>query len=59
MLTLIASFLVLLLGIVVMSIGIILGRKPITGSCGGLKSLGDINCEVCGGDTGKCPKSNT
>ena len=57
--TLIVTFFVLLLGIFAMSIGVILGKKPIAGSCGGLKSLGEIDCEVCGGDMGNCPKSNT
>ena len=36
---------------IVMSIGLMFGRKPITGSCGGLKAFeNEIECELCGGD---------
>lgn len=30
-----------------MAIGVIFGRKPIKGSCGGLSSLGLGECEFC------------
>lgn len=38
-----------------MAIGVIMGRKPISGSCGGLNAVG-INgeCEICGGNPAKC-----
>ncbi len=51
------SFFVLLLIVVGMAIGVIMGRKPLTGSCGGVgKALGDPDyvCELCGGDEAKC-----
>lgn len=48
---LLISFLVLLAVIAAMSIGVINGRKPISGSCGGLNN-GD--CEFCGG--GECQR---
>lgn len=51
------AFFVLLLIVAGMSIGVIMGRKPITGSCGGVgKALGepDYVCELCGGDESKC-----
>lgn len=51
--TLLVSFLVLLAVIGAMSIGVIYGRKPISGSCGGLNSGG---CELCGG--GKCQRES-
>ena len=38
-----------------MAIGVIAGRKPISGSCGGMKALGlDMECEICGGDPARC-----
>jgi hypothetical protein len=38
-----------------MAIGVILGRDPLKGSCGGLgKVMGD-KCEICG-DRDKCKK---
>jgi len=51
------TFVVLLLVVTAMSIGVIMGRKPITGSCGGVgAALKDPNyvCEYCGGDESKC-----
>ena len=50
--------LVLLLAVMVaMSVGVIFGRKPLTGSCGGVgNALGeeDYVCDLCGGDPNKC-----
>lgn len=38
-----------------MSVGVIMGRKPIAGSCGGMSALGvDTACDICGGNTAKC-----
>lgn len=48
---------VLLLVVVGMSIGVLLGRKPLKGSCGGVgAALGekDYTCDICGGDPNKC-----
>ena len=53
--TLLVSFIILLLVVGMMSVGVLLGRKPVQGSCGGLnkvQGLGD--CEICGGDSNKC-----
>lgn len=45
----------LLLIILAMSIGVIMGGKPIAGSCGGMASLGmDTACDICGGDKTIC-----
>lgn len=42
-----------------MSIGVILGRKPISGTCGGIGALGmDQSCDICGGNTKKCDEEN-
>ena len=43
--------------IAIMAIGVILGKKPISGSCGGVAAaLGenDYTCEICGDDPNKC-----
>ena len=53
--TILISFIVLLLIFFAMSIGVIFGRKPIAGSCGGLKTMGEVgDCVICGGDPAKC-----
>jgi hypothetical protein len=44
--TFLISFLLLLLVIAGMSIGVMNGRKPISGSCGGLNGG---SCELCSG----------
>lgn len=52
-------FAVLLLLVTLMAIGVILGRKPISGSCGGMAAIGmEKACDVCGGDKGKCEKES-
>lgn len=56
MINLILTFLILLLIVLGMSLGVIFGRKPISGSCGGLQGLDpDRECELCGGNVSKCP----
>lgn len=50
-LTFLISFLVIACVIVVMSLGVINGRAPISGSCGGLNGG---RCELCRG--GRCRK---
>lgn len=53
----ILAFVIFLLIVVGMSIGVIMGRKPITGSCGGVgAALGEKEyvCDICGGDPEKC-----
>ncbi|SEF99924.1 (Na+)-NQR maturation NqrM [Marinobacterium lutimaris] len=53
--TLILTFVVLLCIITAMSVGVLMGRKPIAGSCGGMSALGmDTACDICGGDQSKC-----
>lgn len=57
MTTFILALVVLLMVVVGMSIGVLLGGKPISGSCGGMSALGmETECDVCGGDKGKCEK---
>lgn len=48
-------FIALLLIVAAMSIGVIMGGKPISGSCGGMSALGmDTACDICGGDKTIC-----
>lgn len=57
MATLLVTFLVLGLVIIAMSVGVLMGRKPISGSCGGMSALGmEVACDICGGDKQKCEK---
>lgn len=45
-LTLILSFLIVALAVTAMAVGVIAGRAPIKGSCGGINGRG---CELCSG----------
>ena len=45
--TILLSFVTLLVVIVAMAIGVLNGRKAISGSCGG---LGNGRCELCSGN---------
>lgn len=60
MLIFVITLLVLLSIVTAMSVGVIMGRKPIAGSCGGVAAaLGeeDYVCEICGGDPEKCDEN--
>lgn len=58
MTTVIASFVVLALIIAGMAIGVIMGRAPIKGTCGGLNNgSADSGCSLCGGNPSKCEES--
>lgn len=49
----------MLLVVAAMSIGVLLGRKPIAGSCGGLNNLGlKQGCDICGGKDEVCEEEN-
>lgn len=49
------TFAVLMLIVIAMSVGVLLGRKPIKGSCGGMSALGmDTVCDICGGKPSEC-----
>ncbi|AWM61250.1 (Na+)-NQR maturation NqrM [Pseudomonas songnenensis] len=52
-------FVVMLLVVFGMAIGVIMGRKPIAGSCGGIANLGiEKECSICGGSREKCEEVN-
>lgn len=39
----------------IMAVGVIMGRGPIKGSCGGMGALGfDTACDICGGNPQLC-----
>jgi len=49
------TLLVLGLIVIIMSVGVLMGRKPIAGSCGGMSALGmETECDVCGGNQEIC-----
>ena len=55
----IVVFAVMLLVVLGMSAGVLAGRKPIAGSCGGIANLGiEKQCSICGGDRQKCEEIN-
>jgi hypothetical protein len=49
------SLFVVALVVAGMAVGVIAGRPPLKGSCGGMGALGiDTACEICGGDPQRC-----
>ncbi len=57
MIEFISVLVVLLLIMAVMSVGVLMGRQPIKGSCGGIgAALGEDEyvCDICGDDPAKC-----
>lgn len=58
--TWLVTFAVLLLVVLGMAVGVIAGRKPLAGSCGGIANLGiEKECSICGGDRQKCEEVNS
>ena len=56
--TILLTFIFMMAMVGLMAIGVIFGRRPIAGSCGGLKNLGIAGeCEICGGDPARCDSS--
>lgn len=50
---LVLAFMLLIMA--AMAVGVIMGRRPIAGSCGGLNQLGmKDGCEICGGKDEVC-----
>lgn len=57
--TAIFAFIFMLIVVAAMSIGVLFGRRPISGSCGGLKALGiSGECEICGGNPARCDSND-
>lgn len=59
MMIMLLAFIFMLLVVAAMAVGVLMGRKPIAGSCGGLSAIGMKSaCDVCGGDDEVCEKEN-
>ena len=57
--TFLLALMIVVLLVAAMSVGVIMGRKPIRGSCGGLGAMGiSKSCEICGGNAQKCEDEN-
>ena len=53
--TFLLALVVFVVIVAVMAVGVIFGRPPIKGSCGGLGAIGiDQECEICGGNPQRC-----
>ena len=53
--TFLFAFVLMIVLVTMMAVGVIWGREPIKGSCGGMKALGmEMECEICGGDPQQC-----
>ena len=51
------SLVIFLLVMAAMAVGVLAGRKPIQGTCGGLSRIGlGGSCEICGKDPADCEK---
>ena len=60
MTTILLSIVIALLVFAGMAIGLMFGRQPIKGSCGGMSAMaGGGSCAVCGDDPAKCPDTGT
>lgn len=58
--TIVLSVVVALLAFAGMAVGLMFGRQPIKGSCGGMSAAaGGGSCAVCGDDPAKCPDTGT
>ena len=55
LLAILAVFVGFSLFIGLMAVGVLFGRKPIAGSCGGLANVGiNGDCKICGKKPGNC-----
>lgn len=53
--TFLITFGAMALLIAAMAVGVMCGRKPLQGSCGGLNAVGlNGECKICGRTTGPC-----
>ena len=55
MATVLLSFVLISLAVAGLAVGVMMGRKPLQGSCGGLNNFGEAGpCALCGGKPEKC-----
>ncbi len=60
MTTLLLAFGAMLTIVGAMAVGVMFGRAPIKGSCGGMSALGiDAQCEICGGNPARCESQSS
>jgi hypothetical protein len=60
MTTALLAFTFMLVLVAAMAVGVAFGRKPISGSCGGMKALGmNMECEICGGNPQRCESESS
>ena len=60
MTTLLLTFGLMALLIIAMAVGVLMGREPIKGSCGGLQKAGlKGDCEICGGNLDRCEETGS
>jgi hypothetical protein len=52
--TILLTILIFIVFFALMALGLMLGRSPIKGSCGGMAALTAADCEICGGDPARC-----
>ena len=52
----IISFLAFTVAVGLMSLGVLLGKRPIQGSCGGLSNVPGVESDCRGVCTGACPR---
>lgn len=54
------TFGVMVTFITIMAVGVLFGREPLKGSCGGLNKVGiDGKCEICGREPDSCETSES
>jgi len=52
------TFIIVAIVVLIMSVGVLFGRKPVQGSCGGMNNIeGMKECEICGADPQKCEEA--
>lgn len=55
LLAFLATFVMMATVMAIMAVGVMAGRDPIKGSCGGMGAIGiDQSCEICGGNPQRC-----
>jgi hypothetical protein len=60
MMIFLVSLAAIVLMMLLMAVGVLAGREPLKGTCGGLNRFtGDKECPVCGGDNSKCESQQT
>jgi hypothetical protein len=60
MATILITIVIMLLVFGAMAFGVLMGRQPIKGSCGGMSAIAaGGTCEVCGGNPDRCPEERS